>query len=215
LAAINRQHVRENIPAIVLPRNFWLLRPALQLFVITDLERVSRRLAPVVGVTAQLDGWATTGAYANVDPSLHTWMLAGGTHLHSFGSVWGAALNVLDADFLWMYDDGWSAGDVYNADCVTATSAGCWSHRAVILGGYDGSSRLVGGVGSVTHHDAHGTLDSEAEVIADYTATNPKLVYSWAAAVTTGATAVSPRRRRSQCIRPVLGGPPFGAPPKT
>ncbi len=56
LAAINHQHAVEHIRAIALPRNYWTLAPALQIFVITNLERVSRGLKPVQGVNAQMNG---------------------------------------------------------------------------------------------------------------------------------------------------------------
>jgi hypothetical protein len=187
LAAINRQHTREHIATITLPRNFWALQPALQTFVITNSERVSRGLHPMLGTTAQLDQWATTAAQTNSDPSLRVWVLRGGTHLHTFGSIWGENLNALDADFIWMYDDGWSATGTANADCTSARAPGCWSHRHVILGAYAGSRQLVAGVATIAHRDAHGALNSTTQVFADYTATTPPLIYTWASARAAGA----------------------------
>ena len=107
LAAINHQHALEHVAAITLPRTFWTLTPALQIFVITNLERVSRGLKPVLGVNAQISGWAATAARHSADVSVGSWNLSNGTELQIFGSVWAGDLNSLDADFIWMYADGW------------------------------------------------------------------------------------------------------------
>ncbi len=100
LAAINHQHAVEHIRAIALPRNYWTLAPALQIFVITNLERVSRGLKPVQGVNAQMNGWAITGARNSSDAEVGAWDLSNGSELQIFGSVWASDLNSLDADFI-------------------------------------------------------------------------------------------------------------------
>lgn len=187
VAAINHQHALEHIRAIVLPRNFWTLAPALQIFVITNLERVSRGLKPVRGINAQMSGWATTAARHSADVSVGAWNLSNGTQLQIFGSVWASDLNSLDADFIWMYADGWATGGSNNSDCTSATSSGCWGHRQIVLGKFGGSSALVAGVGSVPHLLAGGALNSDAEAIANYTGVAPTLTYTWATAVTAGA----------------------------
>jgi hypothetical protein len=187
LAAINHQHALEHIRAITLPRNFWSLAPALQIFVITNLERVSRGLKPVVGVNAQMSGWATTAARHSSDVAVGAWDLSNGTQLQIFGSVWAADLNSLDADFIWMYADGWATGGSANADCTSAKAAGCWGHRQIMLGNFGGSGALVAGVGSLPHSLAGGELNSDAEAIANYTGVKPTLTYTWATAVAAGA----------------------------
>jgi hypothetical protein len=187
LAAINHQHALEHIKAITLPRTFWSLAPALQVFVITNLERVSRGLKPVVGVNAQMSGWATTATRRSSDVAVGAWDLSNGTQLQTFGSVWAADLNSLDADFIWMYADGWSTGGSMNADCTSAKSSGCWGHRQIMLGSYGGSSALVAGAASAQHLLAGGDLNSDAEAIANYTGTKPTLTYTWATAVAGGA----------------------------
>jgi hypothetical protein len=187
LAAINHQHALEHIKAITLPRTFWSLAPALQVFVITNLERVSRGLKPVVGVNAQMSGWATTATRRSSDVAVGAWDLSNGTQLQTFGSVWAADLNSLDADFIWMYADGWSTGGSMNADCTSAKSSGCWGHRQIMLGSYGGSSALVAGAASAQHLLAGGDLNSDAEAIANYTGTKPTLTYTWATAVAAGA----------------------------
>jgi hypothetical protein len=187
LAAINHQHALEHIKAITLPRTFWSLAPALQIFVITNLERVSRGLKPVVGVNAQMSGWATTATRRSSDVAVGAWDLSNGTQLQTFGSVWAADLNSLDADFIWMYADGWSTGGSMNADCTSAKSTGCWGHRQIMLGSYGGSSALVAGAASAQRLLAGGDLNSDAEAIANYTGTKPTLTYTWATAVAAGA----------------------------
>ena len=187
LAAINHQHALEHVRAIVLPRNFWTLAPASQIFVITNLDRVSRGLKPVLGVSAQMSGWATTAARHSADVSVGSWDLSNGTQLQIFGSVWAGDLNSLDADFIWMYADGWSTSGSANADCTSARSAGCWGHRQIMLGKFGGSGALVAGVGSLPHFLVGGELNSDAEAIANYTGIAPKLSYTWTAAVAAGA----------------------------
>jgi hypothetical protein len=187
LAAVNHQHAVEHIPPIVLPRNYWTLAPALQMFVITNLERVSRGLKPVVGVNAQMSQWAATAARRSSDAAVGAWNLSNGSELQVFGSVWAADLNSLDADFMWMYADGWSANGSDNADCTSAKAAGCWGHRQVVLGRFGGSKALVAGVGSLAHYLAKGELNSDAEAIASYTGPAPKFTYTWSAAVAAGA----------------------------
>lgn len=187
LAAINHQHALEHVPAITLPRNFWSLSGARQIFVITNLERVSRGLKPILGISAQMSGWAAIGAKHAADPALGAWDLANGTQLQTFAAVWAGDLSVLDADFIWMYADGWTATGSLNVDCSSARAAGCWGHREIILGHYSGSAALVAGVASLPHVLAHGALNSDAEAISNYTGPKPVLTYTWAQARAAGA----------------------------
>ncbi len=187
LAAINHQHALEHVKAITLPRNFWSLTPALQIFVIINLERVSRGLKPVLGVNAQMSGWATTATKRSSDVAVGAWDLSNGSHLQTFGSVWAADLNSLDAAFIWMYADGWATGGSLNADCTSAKSAGCWGHRQIMLGSYGGSAALVAGVASQQRYLAGGDLNSDAAAIASYTGAKPTMTYTWATAVAAGA----------------------------
>jgi hypothetical protein len=148
---------------------------------------VSRGLKPVLGVNTQMSGWATTGARHSTDAPVGAWNLSNGTELQIFGSVWAGDLNSLDADFIWMYADGWATGGSANADCTSAKAAGCWGHRQVMLGGFGGSSHLVAGVASLQSYLVNGELNSDAEAIANYTGPAPKLVFTWATAVAAGA----------------------------
>jgi hypothetical protein len=103
-----------------------------QIFVITDLERTDRGLAPVAGLTTQLDNVAQTGAADNDDPQLSSSTLTGGASVTSWGSIWaGGTANPLGSDYYFMYDDGTNSP---NGDCTTPSLSACWGHRDVILG---------------------------------------------------------------------------------
>ena len=47
LAAINHARASEGLPALALPRNYWQLSPPQQQFILVNLERTSRGLAPL------------------------------------------------------------------------------------------------------------------------------------------------------------------------
>jgi hypothetical protein len=109
-----------------------------QLFVATDLERNDRGLAPVAGLTSQLDAVSQSAAADNTDPELSASTLTGGAAVAAWGSVWaGGTSNALGSDYYWMYDDGVGSP---NGDCTTASSPGCWGHRDNILGTFATSS---------------------------------------------------------------------------
>src|SRR6202035_1592190 len=55
-------------PRYVLPRNFVSLSPPEQAFVLTNLDRILYRLAPIPGLTAALDRAASAGVRAQTDP---------------------------------------------------------------------------------------------------------------------------------------------------
>ncbi|HEY7948190.1 MAG TPA: fibronectin type III domain-containing protein [Acidimicrobiales bacterium] len=102
-----------------------------QLFVIANEERIDRGLAPLSGLTTQLDDVAQTGADTNADPYLSSSTLTGGAQVRSWGSNWaGGTSNALGSDYYWMYDDGTNSP---NAECSTPTAAACWGHRDNVL----------------------------------------------------------------------------------
>ncbi len=104
-----------------------------QVLAVVNEERLDRGLAPVVDMTAQLDGYAGGGASAGADPTFPP-SLAGGVPLTYGGSVWaGGITSVLEADYYWMYDDGWSGSSTTNSTCTPRTPSGCWGHRDIIL----------------------------------------------------------------------------------
>ena len=130
----------EGLGPMSLPGNWNSLTPAEQLFVLTDLERVDRGLAPIAGLAANLNADAQAGADAQRDPGLPTYGSgAGGTY--SSSSSIGVSLA------MWMYDDG--PGGT-NADCPPTGGGGCWGHRDIILGQYAAPALMGVGTGPST-----------------------------------------------------------------
>lgn len=101
-----------------------------QVFVVTNLERVSRGLYPATAMVTRLDALAAVAARHDEDP------IDNGA---SFSSIWSSAPSSLGqaaffADFGWMYDDGPPPQFMFrNVDCARAGESGCWGHRNNIL----------------------------------------------------------------------------------
>jgi hypothetical protein len=112
-------------------QKFLRLNVADQLFVIANLERVSRGEPPVSALTTQLDRVAKAGAVADRDPELSVSRLSGGAEMFGWGSNWAEGTeSALGADDVWMYDDGFGSA---NFDCRSVHAAGCWGHRDNVL----------------------------------------------------------------------------------
>ena len=132
VAAINAARAVEGVRRLVLdPSSFNSLSVPEQLFVVTNLERLDRGLQPLTGMTAQLDAIAQAGANALGDPAFNFTSLSGGTPLRVGVSNWaGGFSGALEADYFWMYDDGFGSP---NVDCPNPSAAECWGHRRDIL----------------------------------------------------------------------------------
>jgi hypothetical protein len=139
LTGVDVSRADEGIVPMSLPTNFSSLTGAEQVFVLTNLERVDRGLAPISGLAANLDGVAQAGAARDADPALPTY----GT---SAGANWGSSANVFTTDQLWMYEDGWAGSATTNEACASPTAGGCWAHRDIILGSYANPSLMGAGV---------------------------------------------------------------------
>lgn len=125
LSDIDHARALEGIAAMALPSDFASLSDPEQLLVLSNLERIDRGLTPILGLSANLDASAETGALAGEDP---TPIQFDGD---AFGSNYQEGLDgALEADFAWMYDDGFGSP---NADCQTPDGEGCWGHRHDIL----------------------------------------------------------------------------------
>ncbi len=109
-----------------------------QLFTVINLERIDRGLQPAEYMTTQLNNDAMGGANGATDPGFPT-TLTGGSAMTYGGSVWAGGLSsVLEADYYWMYDDGYggAGSGTTNLDCSLLESSGCWGHRDVILSSF-------------------------------------------------------------------------------
>ena len=106
-----------------------------QVFIVINEERIDRGLPPISYMTAQLNGDAQQGADAGDDPGFPT-TLGGGDQVIWGGSIWAGGLSsVFEADYYWMYSDGFGGanGGTTNSACATPSSSGCWGHRDIIL----------------------------------------------------------------------------------
>ena len=130
----------EGLAPMSLPSNWSSLTQPEQLFVLTDLERIDRGLAPIAGLAANLDAYAQAGANAHTDPPFPHYGSTAGSNVASTSSL-GTALA------LWMYDDG-PGGP--NVDCPASGGGGCWGHRDIILGSYAAPSLMGVGYGAST-----------------------------------------------------------------
>ena len=134
---INQARAQESLPPMVLPVNFSLLTGAEQVFVITNLERTARGLAPLTGMTASLNSYAETGAGQGSDVNVPGYSYS--------SSIWaGNEVNPLAAMYDWMYYDGLNTdGTSINVSCTTSDTNGCWQHRDIIL--FQSTSNLDAG----------------------------------------------------------------------
>jgi hypothetical protein len=104
-----------------------------QAFIIVNDERIDRGLPPISYMTAQLNADAQQGADTGNDPEFPA-NIAGGSQLTWGGSVWAGGLtSVFEADYYWMYADGFGGGATTNEDCTSGSSSGCWGHRDILL----------------------------------------------------------------------------------
>ncbi len=114
-----------------LPTGFAGMPTAEQVWIVVNLERQDRGLNIFPQTDGTLDGIAASAAAAGQDPTI-----SGGYLNSGFGGIEaGGEYNVLDADFIWMYDDGWggSVSTTPNVGCTSNGAAGCWAHRDNIL----------------------------------------------------------------------------------
>jgi hypothetical protein len=148
LKAINEAQVSEHRHQFVLPAGYLSLDAAKQLFVLVNLERISRGIPPLAGLSPYLNAEAGRAARAAEDPQFETsygpvkvWSPPqGGTY--AFGGAWaGDSVNAASAVFGWFYDDGWGGkGKTWNFACTSPQASGCWGHRDELLGEWAGTA---------------------------------------------------------------------------
>ncbi len=111
---------------MTLPSNWTSLTAEQQMFVVTNLERTARGLAPMSAMATSLDQSSEQAAGAGSDPSP-----AAGFPFKEWGGNWSGAMgNPLEAMYMWMYDDGEGSA---NIDCTATNTSGCWGHRDNVL----------------------------------------------------------------------------------
>ncbi|MHB1973749.1 MAG: hypothetical protein ACYCR4_05605 [Acidimicrobiales bacterium] len=199
LAAINAAQAAEHLPPVVLPANYYSLDVSEQLFVLANLERVTRGIPPLVGLVPYLDDVATLGARADEDPFLAhldynahygDWQsgpIVMANHLEGGTSIWdGGDSTPASAMFGWMYDDGWggSVKATTNFDCTSAHASGCWGHRDAILGAGlgPGCTTCVAGAGYASGVPPTSWTTSYAMIFVD-PVNSPKMSFTWNANV--------------------------------
>ena len=134
LTSIDQARAREGVGNMpVFESQLDTLPLAEQVFAAVNDERIDRGLPPIDDMTAQLNTYAQGGANSGTDPSFPS-SLTGGAPITFGGSLWaGGVSSALEADYYWMYDDGFSGASTINASCTPASPSSCWFHRAIIL----------------------------------------------------------------------------------
>jgi hypothetical protein len=134
LTSINDARAQEGVgPMAVSESSLAALPFDQQVLTVVNAERVDRGLPPVDYLTSQLDNYAQAGANAGTDPSFPS-AVTGGAPITFGGAIWAGGLSsTLEADYYWMYDDGWGGAQTSNAACSTPTASACWGHRDIIL----------------------------------------------------------------------------------
>ncbi len=165
-----------------------------QILTVVNVERTDRGLPPIQFMTAQLDSYAQGGADTGRDPSFPS-SLTGGAGITWGGSVWAGGLtSSLEADYYWMYDDGWSGASTTNTACSPSTPSGCWGHRDIILHPFAGcpSGPPVLSMGAAFSPSGYAG-GSIAAIVASSCAPPADITASWgqvSAAVVSGSRTV-------------------------
>jgi hypothetical protein len=184
IAELDSARAATGLGPYLLPTSFVSLAPDRQLLILTDLDRVAYGLAPVPGLDAELDWSAVEGADEDSDP-LPPGELSPGGAVEGYASDWaGGFVNVLQAYYDWMYDDGYPSA---NEDCTSPDEAGCWGHRQNVLVTFPESEGSLS-LGAAAGADGDGQ-PSYALVIA-HTSQAGDYYYTWAEAQEAGAGQV-------------------------
>lgn len=162
LAAINTAQSSEHLRGFTLPSNFLSLDPAQQLFVWVNLERISRGVPPLVGLSPYLSAAATSAldkgeappfekTYGPVGVGVKLTEVAPGRYsgTYEWSSFEGGGSSMPMSGglvFALMYEDGWGGpsfgpfGQTMNYECKSPKAPGCWVDRDNLLGLSTGTS---------------------------------------------------------------------------
>jgi hypothetical protein len=148
LTGINQAQAAEHLPGFVLPSNYFSLSATRQMFVLVNLERISRGVPPLVGLSPYLSATATTAAGQSADPPfqasygpVQVWAPPSGNY--AYGGAWGGgSVNAADVVFGWFYGDGFGNGWPTFTGCARPNGPMCWWHREELLGvkGFSGGT---------------------------------------------------------------------------
>jgi hypothetical protein len=137
LTSINAARASEGVgPLAVSSSTLSALPIPEQVFVVLNEERIGRGLPPIESMSAQLNVAAQQDANAGTDLSSPPTSLSGGSAVAWGGAIWaGNVSSVVEADYFWMYDDGWggTASETSNEMCSPSAPSECWGHRDIIL----------------------------------------------------------------------------------
>jgi hypothetical protein len=163
-----------------------------QVFIVVNLERIDRGLPAISYMTSQLDADAMQGANAGGDPGFPT-ALTGGSQVQWGGAIWAGGLSsVLEADYYWMYDDGWGGllSSTSNAACNLLSLSECWGHRDIELHEFAncGGAAPVLSMGAAYSPTGY-TDGSIAALLISTCATPADVTLSWSQIVGTIASA--------------------------
>jgi hypothetical protein len=188
LVDINAARAGERIGPMQLPGDFGTLTVPQQLLVLSNLERVDRGLLPVLGLSGPLDQDALTGAQNDADP------MPSQVNGDAWTANWeGGYASPFEADFEWMYDDGFGSD---NEDCNAPSDPGCWGHRHDILWPFHAPVVM----GAAEGQGQFGPSQTELFVGGDHATapgqTDAPLAPTWATVAATLPFAVSPAALR-------------------
>jgi hypothetical protein len=162
-----------------LPSNFASLSPDKQVFILVNLDRIQYGLAPMTGLTRELDGFALTGVRDDRDPE------STDPDFQNDGNWAGAYTNMVVAYEEWMYDDGLGST---NLDCTPSHLSGCWGHRDDVLWDFTDEPGPYA-MGAAAGRDTSGKLGYTILLGKGDAGYQPVYYYTWAQAVAAGAGA--------------------------
>ncbi len=173
-----------------------------QVLTVVNDERIDRGEPPIDDVTSQLDAYAQSGANAGTDPSFPT-TVTGGAPITFGGSIWAGGLtSVLEADYYWMYDDGYSGSATSNSACSASDPSGCWGHRDVILHQFAGcpSGPPILSMGAAFSSSGY-AAGSVAAIVVSSCAPPTDITASWSQLANTGQSG-----SRTVAVAPTADG---------
>ena len=148
------------------------------MFVLVNLERISRGVPPLVGLSPYLSAAVTTAARKAIDPPFQ---VTYGPIQVSLPPGGGDSVDAASAIFSWFYDDGWGGrGSTPNFACANPTASGCWGHRDELLGKWAGTTcnQCIAGAG-YSSPAANNWEESYDFLIVRPVAFQTPLVFTW------------------------------------